>query len=387
MSTATAPPSYDDTMAQLDRLQTQGLSPEAKTRAQVAVAEALEDRPMIEEYLEEIRILTRTTIQIDQDFQKVYTALGTVDNSGFNFPVKLQPQWKVFKDEWVNLLWDSRNTATRSRTHLLDFQQVILPMLEQAIASNDFFQLEDAKRELELFVQRPNPFAESESHKRGFKELAEKLNDFKTTFDDFTKKQQQTLEAQIVTLKNQINSITLEIQKCDQMAAKLGALLGMTLFATGVGAIAALVALGPLGPCVAIKVLIVGALAAIGEMIALKNYQNRSRELTNQRMAKEAELKALEDKLALLKKIQALLEAQKSTIGDIASRLNRFADIWTAIQFDAQTLLEQMQLTSESASVGALQIRVEVLKRTYNPLVQGLRLYATGIDNSGIPRV
>jgi len=257
-------------------------------------------------------------------------------------------------------------------------------MLEAAIDSNDFFQLEDAKAELRLFVQRPNPFAESDAHRRGFKELAEKLEDFKTTFDDFTKKQQQTLEAQIVSLKNQINSITLEIQKCDQMAAKLGALLGITLFATGVGAIAALVALGPLGPLVAIKVLIVGAIAAVAELIALKNYQNRSRELTGQLRAKEAELKALEDKLALLKKIQALLEAQKSTIGDIASRLNRFADIWTAIQFDAQTLLEQMELASESASVGSLRLRVDILKRTYYPLVQGLRLYATGIDNSGV---
>ncbi|KAG8739581.1 hypothetical protein FRC10_005409 [Ceratobasidium sp. 414] len=387
MSTTTAPPSYDATMAQLDKLQAQGLSPETKAKAQVAVAAALEDGPMIDEYMEEIRVLTRTTIQIDQDFQKVYVALGTVDSSGFNFPAKLQPKWKVFKDEWVKLLWDSRNTATRTRTHLLDFQQVILPMLEEAIISNDFFQLEDAKKELELFVQRPNPFAESESHKRGFKELAEKLEDFKATFENFTRAQQQAIEASIVSLKNQINSITLEIQKCDQMAAKLGALLGITLFATGVGAIAALVALGPLGPLVAIKVLIVGAIAAIGEMIALKNYQNRSRELTNQRRAKEAELKALEDKLALLKKIEALLEAQKTTIGDIASRLNRFADIWTAIQFDAQTLLEQMQLTSESASVTALRIRVGILKKTYYPLVQGLRLYATGIDNSGIPKV
>lgn len=37
---------------------------------------------------------------------------------------------------------------------------------------------------------------------------------------------------------------------------KLGVALGITLFATGVGAIASLVALGPLGPLVAIKVLV-----------------------------------------------------------------------------------------------------------------------------------
>lgn len=78
------------------------------------------------------------------------------------------------------------------------------------------------------------------------------------------------------------------------MARQMGVLLGITLFATGVGALASLVALGPLGPFVALKILVciqisthtgqanwrpkvVGAIAAIGEKMALINYTNRSK--------------------------------------------------------------------------------------------------------------
>ncbi|KAG9115763.1 hypothetical protein FRC07_007515 [Ceratobasidium sp. 392] len=390
---STAPPSYDAAQAQLNDLAKQGVSPEAKLAAQAAMTQAASDPATVRELMDEIRGLSTSCIQMDKDFSSVYNALLQVDNSGFNFREKLAPQWKVLKDRWIKLLWDSRNTATRTKVYLLEFDQVILPMIEDSLNDpGDLFKWYDAKAELTAYLKRPNPFrdmvnaGEPASHSQAFSDLAQDLLNFKTKFDGFTAEKQKEVQAQIASVQSQISSITLEIKQCDAMVHKLSILLGITLFATGVGAIASLVALGPLGPCVAIKILIVGAIAAIGEKIALINYANRSKQLQGQLRAKEAELRTLQDKLDQLKKIQALLEAQKSTINDIVARMDRFAVIWSAVNHDCVELLALMDSMENPASQGGLRRRVNLLKAVYNPLMTGLDIYATQISTSGVPK-
>ncbi|QRV95238.1 hypothetical protein RhiJN_23256 [Ceratobasidium sp. AG-Ba] len=402
-------PTYESARSDLDALSKAGVTPEAKAAAQDAMSAAAADPQTVKELMDEIRGLSTSTIQMDKDFTSVYNALLQVDNSGFNFPEKLAPQWKVFKDRWTKLLWDSRNTATRTKIYLLEFDQVILPMIQDSLDDpTDYFKWDDAKAELNAYLERPNPFrdmvnaGEPSAHSQAFSDLAQDLDQFKTKFDGFTAKAQQEVEAQIANVKAQMENMRIEIQRCDDMVRKLSILLGITLFATGVGAIASLVALGPLGPCVAIKILIVGALAAIAEKVALINYANRSRQLQVDLRAKEAELRALQDKLDQLKKIQALLEAQKSTISDIVARMDRFAVIWSAINHDCVELLALMDSMKDPASRAASQMcycfdltlannvlqqglrrRVNLLKNVYNPLMTGLDIYATQISSSG----
>ncbi|QRV80669.1 hypothetical protein RhiJN_08684 [Ceratobasidium sp. AG-Ba] len=401
-------PTYESAQSDLDALSKAGVTPEAKVAALDAMSAAAANPQTVRELMDEIRVLSTTTIQMDRDFTTVYNALLQVDNSGFNFPEKLAPQWK----RWTKLLWDSRNTATRTKVYLLEFDQVIMPMIEESLNDpGDYFKWDDAKAELNAYLQRPNPFrdmvnaGEPSAHSQAFTNLAQDIDRFKTKFDGFTAKAQQEVQAQIASVKAQMENMRIEIQRCDDMVRKLSILLGITLFATGVGAIASLVALGPLGPCVAIKILIVGALAAIAEKVALINYANRSRQLQVDLRAKEAELRALQDKLDQLKKIQALLEAQKSTISDIVARMDRFAVIWSAINHDCVELLALMESMKDPASRGASQIffcfdftltnsvaqqglrrRVNLLKNVYNPLMTGLDIYATQITTSGVAK-
>ncbi|KAG8790966.1 hypothetical protein FRC12_010496 [Ceratobasidium sp. 428] len=390
---STAPPSYNAAQADLDALTQAGISPEAKAAAQDAVAKAAANPTTVKELMDEIRGLSTSCILMDRDFTSVYNALLQVDNSGFNFREKLAPQWKTLKDRWTKLLWDSRNTATRTKVYLLEFDQVILPMIEDSLNDpGDLFKWDDAKAELSAYLKRPNPFrdmvnaGEPSAHSQAFTDLAQDLENFKKKFDGFTAEKQKEIGAQIASVKSQINSITIEIKQCDAMVHKLSILLGITIFATGVGAIASLVALGPLGPLVAIKILIIGAMAAIAEKIALINYANRSRQLQGQLRAKEAELRGLQDKLDQLKKIQALLEAQKSTISDIVSRVDRFAVIWSAINRDCVELLAIMESMDNPATQGGLRRRVNLLRNVYNPLMTGLDIYATQISTSGVTK-
>ncbi|CAE6434823.1 unnamed protein product [Rhizoctonia solani] len=380
---------------QLAALENQGLSPAEKSKAQAAVIDQLKQKTTTSELLDEIRQLSAFSIAIDKDFDKVYRAFGEVDNAGFNFPRKLQPEWKVLKDKWTRLLWNSRTTASRLEVQLDDFHQVILKKVDEFIAANYTglqagIRLSQLRNELSSFQGRSplkdDTIKEGEEHSSAFLELKRDLEAFKTTFDDFTKGPRAEIEAQIATVKGQINSITMEIHKCDDTIRRLGILLGVTIVGTAIAAGFSLFAFGILGPFVAVKILIAGAIAVIAEKVALINTIKRKQDLQNQLRAKENELRTLEGKLEMLKKIEALLQAQRSCIGDIAARLASFAHIWSVMVNDAKKIDELLTNLSDSTTRDTLIQRLDLMRATYNPLKQGLALYATQVDSSGIPK-
>ncbi|GAB1522871.1 hypothetical protein RhiTH_005996 [Rhizoctonia solani] len=358
---------------QLAALESAGLSPAEKSKAQAAVIEELKKKTTTAELLDEIKQLSAFSIAIDKDFDKVYRAFGEVDNSGFNFPRKLQPEWKVIKD--------------------VDFHDVIVPKIRAFLAASHppalapfyFVPLRD---ELRAFRER-DPVKEAKVDAQGnstaFLELQRDLEHFKTTFDDFTKAERAKLEAQISSVKGQINSLIIEIRKCDDTIRRLGILLGVTIVGTAIAAGFSLFAFGILGPFIAVKVLIVGAIAVIAEKVALINTIRRKNDLQAQLRAKEAELRGLEAKLELLKKIEALLEAQRSSISDIAYRIASFTHIWSVMANDALYFETALANLSEG-SADDVQTRLNAISAVYLPLKQGLTSYAIQVDNSGIPK-
>ncbi|KAG8746663.1 hypothetical protein FRC11_012627, partial [Ceratobasidium sp. 423] len=164
---------------------------------------------------------------------------------------------------------------------------------------------------------------------------------------------------------------------CDDAIARLSRALGLTIFGTVVGAGISLFAFGILGPLVAIKVLIVGTLIAIGQKKALANYQRQAEALRAELRQREAELRGLEGKLALLKQLEALLEAQKSVIGDIASRISQISQIWTVIQNDAIQISAKIQEVEEEEEFAQVVQLVRDMRDIYSPLHEALRLYST----------
>ncbi|CCO35931.1 hypothetical protein BN14_10052 [Rhizoctonia solani AG-1 IB] len=374
---------------QLAQLEKQGLTPAEKAKAQAAVIDELKKKTTTKELLDEIMQLSAFSIAIDQDFDKVHRAFGEVDNSGFKFPRKLQPEWKVLKD--VRAIFVPAHVPLDSKSSLT----VVLKQVDDYLAANYSgpmagIRLAAVKANLKSFVGR-NPLKEAtikegEEHSSAFLELKRDLEHFKTTFDDFTKGPRAEIEAQIASVKGQINSIVIEIQKCDDTIRRLGLLLGVTIVGTAVAAGFSLLAFGILGPCIAIKVLIAGAIAVIAEKIALINTIKRKQDLQAQLRAKEAELRALEGKLESLKKIEALLQVQKTSISDIAYRIASFAHIWSVMVSDAKKIDTLLDNLSDSNDRATLQQRLDLMRTTYQPLKQGLALYATQVDRSGVAK-
>jgi hypothetical protein len=128
----------------------------------------------------------------------------------------------------------------------------------------------------------------------------------------------------------------------------MGIALGVTVFVTGAAAVGCLAALGPVGPLVAIGVLIVGAIAAISELGTLIAYVVKTNgelhslclceqglifyaDYKAQRDKAQAQLDDLKAQLETLKQLKAILESQKADITDICGRLDRFAAIWGTV--------------------------------------------------------
>ncbi|KDN37499.1 hypothetical protein RSAG8_10098, partial [Rhizoctonia solani AG-8 WAC10335] len=306
------PPAYQDTQAELDQIES-NLTDADKANAQAAVTQELGKAATVKALLDEVQDLSTTTIQIDNDFQKVWLAFGEVDNAGFNFPRKLQPEWGNLKKRWTQLLWDSRDAATRTHSKLEALNTVVIPTVEQLLddESGDYVENWVGKRYKKLTV----------------------------------------------------------VDSCEATAARLSRALGFTIFGTLVGAGISLIAFGLLGPLIAIKVLIVGAIVAIGQKKALVDCQRRSQELQGQLRAKEAELKA-----------------QKSVIGDIAFRIGRFTQIWAELRSNAISVEEKLADATNETDYDAIKGYLALLKATYTPLLDGLKLYATQIDKSGASR-
>ncbi|ELU37042.1 hypothetical protein AG1IA_08928 [Rhizoctonia solani AG-1 IA] len=411
---------------QLAALESAGLSPAEKSKAQAAVIEELKKKTTTAELLDEIKQLSAFSIAIDKDFDKVYRAFGEVDNSGFNFPRKLQPEWK----RWTKLLWDSRSTATKIQVQLdgqyflhtgaiisptimfaLDFHDVIVPKIRAFLAAGHppafapfyFVPLRDELRRDPVKEAK----VDAQGNSTAFLELQRDLEHFKTTFNDFTKAERAKLEAQISSVKGQINSLIIEIRNmltlerlADQETwdpprsyhcwnSHCGRLQPFRLWDIGPvhcrQSAGTCFVLGHGVQCVIFEAQIVGAIAVIAEKVALINTIRRKNDLQAQLRAKEAELRGLEAKLELLKKIEALLEAQRSSISDIAYRIASFTHIWSVMANDALYFETALANLSEG-SADDVQTRLNAISAVYLPLKQGLTSYAIQVDNSGIPK-
>lgn len=102
MSTATAPPSYDAAMADIEKVKSK-LTPDSQKKAEDAMAAEFAKPETNKKLLEEVKALGDAAIKVDQTFSKVSNELKDVDDNNYKDkngkPVpKLKPQWDGFHE-------------------------------------------------------------------------------------------------------------------------------------------------------------------------------------------------------------------------------------------------------------------------------------------------
>jgi len=400
------PPAYDsikelgvydqlpvDVKNQLNSLTS--IHPAAQTKAQEAIADEVSKSETTDKLMDEVKALGDSVLKVDEAFERVRINLGTVDSNDYkdsqgNPIPKFQPTWVDYQKRWTTLLWESRNTATATEAYIKDFVQVIVPEVEDIQNDDD---LADAKKDLAAFANRVDPFGAklnsketatlAQKYSQAFTDLRRDLEEFKGTFDSFANDHKIELDANIKNKEAKLIELDLEIKKCQTVVMAMGIALGVTVFVTGAAAVGSLAALGPIGPFVAIGIVIVGAIAAISELGTLIAYVVKTNEYKSERNQVQNELDDLKKQLEALNYLKATLESQKADITDICGRLDRFAAIWGYVRHDAQLISEGIEAAvGDEGSKKAFKKRVSLVKDSYTKLGDALALYATATGNS-----
>ncbi|KIJ46159.1 hypothetical protein M422DRAFT_250194 [Sphaerobolus stellatus SS14] len=349
-----------------------GLPESVQLKALEAMQEEAGKDEIKNELLEEIKQLAGAAKNVDEAFERVRVGLGQVDNNNYTDsngkPIgKFQPTWTGYQNA--------------------NFNEIILPIVEDIQNADD---LADARLDLDAFIKRNDPYENSLNsqetidaamkYSQAFTDLRRNLEAFQGTFDSFAKEHEINLGQDITNKQAQIEVLQLEIKQCQTVVMAMSIALGVTLFVTVAGAVGSLAALGPLGPFVAIGIAIVGALAAISEMSTLIAYVVKTNEKKAELDEAERQLRSLQEQLETLKQLRSILMNQKSDITYISGRLDRFAVIWNIIRHDAQIIRELLDAAvGDEGSKKAFKLRVDLVKKSYEPLQQGMREYATSV--------
>jgi len=140
------------------------------------------------------------------------------------------------------------------------------------------------------------------------------------------------IQKEIDVVNGKITVATLELQKYQAQMIAAGAGLGASVFAGAVGVWAALAFGGPLGPAIAVGVVVValiGAAISIGFMIdaaiQVNKYEGEIADLNGQ-------LDTLLDKQKDIKKMLTKVNEANEAIKEVASYTQGFADLWGYIK-------------------------------------------------------
>ncbi|KAF8069982.1 hypothetical protein FPV67DRAFT_995495 [Lyophyllum atratum] len=398
----TNPPTYEAALVELKKLQATPLPASVINTAQAAMAAEAEKPETAANLLDEVRALADSAVKVDQAFERVKIDLGKVDQNNYKDkdgkPVeKFQPKWIAYQKIFTTLLWDSRATATGTEAYVRDFLDVIIPGVEGIVTPQDY---QDTVADLKEFINRKDPFgkklnstetvSDAQKHSQAFTDLRRDISAFKDTFDTFASFHEGELKGEILRLEGEVLRLDAEIKKCETIVIAMGVALGVTVIAAGIGAVAAIAALGPFGPAVALGIIIVGAIAAIGELSTLIAFVVKGNEYKNERAEDQRQLEDLRVQLATLQRLKTILEAQKTDIADICGRLDRFAAVWALVAHDAQLIADGLKAATDAADDGgskrAFQNRLKLIKANYTSLADALKEYATQVDQSGIPQ-
>jgi len=409
MSAATAPPSYDAAMADIQKLKSK-VTADSQKKAEDAMAAEFAKPETSKKLLEEVKALGDAALKVDQSFVKVSNQLADVDKNEYKDkngkPIpKLKPQWDGFHKTYIHILWGSRDIATDTAAYIKDFYTSYLPAIDEAIelmstqtSAERVQTIKDLQPDFDEFLKKQNPataqstrpppagtdpLSVSQVQSQDFLDLKNNIEAFKSTFGTFADDTSAELKQKLQTVESKITRLNLEIAGYQTVIKGLAIAMGATALVAGAGALGALFAFGPLGPAVALGVLIVGALAVVAELAALIVFLKK-RDDAEDELTKAKDDKAnIEKQLATLVALKSKLEAQTTDINYITGRLDQFANIWSLVASDAKECNAYLQNASEAKGYVFLKSRTALLKRSYASLYTGLKEYATTVSNSG----
>jgi len=186
--------------------------------------------------------------------------------------------------------------------------------------------IDTIQKTTEKYITQANDFTETlKSYRTDMQTFLEAVTKTATDLD-------KEIQKQIEDVQGKITVATLELKKYQAQLLAAGVGLGAAVFAGAVGVWAALAFGGPLGPAIAVGVVVValiGAAISIGFMVnAAIKINEKEKEIAELNGQLDDLLKKQEDIKKMLTKVNEASDAIK----DVASYTQGFSDLWGYIK-------------------------------------------------------
>lgn len=376
-----SPPTYDELAEHLRN------NPSEVAKIYEAIAKETNSDETRAKLKDEVNKLAGASKQISDSFNKVSIVLAEVDRNEYKeddgvTPVqKLKPGWDSLQNRWDQVYLRSRKSASDTIWYAERMLKLIIPMLSK---SEDDVPLSEKQEVLDSFITHERPSTVNSiqdatnianNHSAEFKQLATDVRNYKTKFDHFAESQRIIFQKQINDLKSTLAKLEKDLQEQERTVHNASVVLGLTVFGTAAGALAALAILGPAGIGTVVGILISGLINSGVQTANLVKQVKTYNAIRDQRDATKTALDKATADLKELLRLRGLLESTKGELDGIAARLDQFSNVWSMIAHDASIIANDLKLAKEVPTTAEFKQKIELIEACYTALIEALNAY------------
>ncbi|KAJ6560532.1 hypothetical protein DFH09DRAFT_1161227 [Mycena vulgaris] len=326
----------------------------------------------------DIQSATANSLAISQTFQSILNKLTTIDSQNLNGGAKFAPKWQVISQNWTNILWASRTTASNTAAYCTEFTTVIMPFVANltgpipaSLSVEVLSEYSDMASDLADAAQ-----ATSES----FTTLNNSINAFTSSFQTFAIQQKAADQNQIDALNGDIARLQAEIATFNRDISAIAAAMGVTIFGTLAGV--------TFFPEFAPFIIGFGLFAVAGEAAAWGVLQHELNDAKAQLSSDQLQINSLENQLAQIAAANATLHTIEVSAQTMGQQLSGFSAIWNAVRSDCVEVSQYLKTANTPLARAIPQIfwgTINNVHCLYEGIAIGLEDYAIGIGSSGLP--
>ncbi|KAF8151094.1 hypothetical protein K438DRAFT_1988364 [Mycena galopus ATCC 62051] len=339
---------------------------------------------------------TANSLAISATFQDILNKLTLIDSENLNGGKQFAPTWKAISQNWTNILWASRTTASNTAAYCSEFTSVIMPFVANMtgpIPTPVSVEVLSEYKQARILPYRSGTRADglqmagdlgtaAQATAQAFTDLANSLGAFTTTFQNFALALKSADQQTIDQLNSQIKTLQAQIAVYNVKITALSISLGATALGTAGGV--------ALFPEFAPFIILFGLAAITGEATAFGVLQHQRSDAQSQLSADQSQVAQLQKQLDQIAAANATLHSISLATQTMSQQLGGFTDIWGAVKSDCDSVSTYLSTAGNfSATIKAFAPQIfwattNKVDCVYEALTTGLQDYAIGITNSGL---
>ncbi|KAJ7458874.1 hypothetical protein FB451DRAFT_1406058 [Mycena latifolia] len=284
----------------------------------------------------DIQAATSNSLAISQTFQDILNKLTFIDSENLNGGVLFAPTWQAIAQNWTNILWASRTTASNTAAYCTEFTTVIMPFVANLTGPIPADLSVEVLTQYSAMADSLGDAAQATSE--AFTALNNSINAFTATFQNFAIKQQATDQNMIDQLNGDIARLQAEIARYNTDISAIAAAMGVTLFGTLAGV--------TFFPEYAPFIIGIGLFTIAGEAAAWGVLEHELNDAKSQLSQDQIQIAALQkdlDEIAAANSTLHSIEASTQTMGQ---QLTGFSAIWSAVKSDCTSVSAYLEFAN-----------------------------------------